>query len=77
MKGETDNSTIIVGNINTPHSKMDRTTRQTTNKDTAVTSNTVTSPSCRHTEHAPSHGGTHTLLTCTWDALQDRLYLKL
>ena len=34
MKGEIDNNTIIVGDVNTPLTAMDRSTRQTISKET-------------------------------------------
>lgn len=41
MKGEINNNTIIVGNFNTPLTPMDRTTKQTINKETQTLNDTI------------------------------------
>ena len=40
-KGETDSNTIIVGDFNTPHTPMDRSSKQKINKETQVLSDTL------------------------------------
>ena len=41
LQGEMDESTIIVGNFNTPVSEMDRSSRQIISKDTVELNNTI------------------------------------
>ena len=41
MKGEIDHNTIIVGDFNTPHSPMDRSSKQKSNKETQVLSDNI------------------------------------
>ena len=41
IKGEIDNSIIIVGDPNTPHSSMDRSSRQKINKETQALNDTL------------------------------------
>ena len=44
MKGEINNNTIIVGNVNTPLMSMDRSTKQKINKETQTLSDTMVQP---------------------------------
>ena len=41
MKGEINNNTIIVGDINTPLTPMDRSTKQKSNKETQTLNDTI------------------------------------
>ena len=41
MKGEINNNAIIVGDFNTPHTLMDRSTKQKSNKETQTLNNTM------------------------------------
>ena len=41
MKGEINNSTIIVGDFNTPHTPMDRSTKQKIVKETQTLNDTM------------------------------------
>ena len=41
MKGEINNNTIIVGDINTPLTTMDRSTKQKINKETQTLNDTI------------------------------------
>ena len=41
MKGEINNNTIIVGDFNTPHTPMDRSTKQKINKETQTLNDTI------------------------------------
>ena len=41
MKGEINNNTIIVGDINIPHTPMDRSTKQKINKETQTLNDTM------------------------------------
>ena len=40
-KGETDSNTIIVGDFNTPHTPMDRSSKQKINKETQILNDTI------------------------------------
>ena len=41
IKGETENNTVIVGDINTPLTSMDRSSRQKINKTTEILNDTT------------------------------------
>ena len=41
MKGEINNNTIIVGDLNTPLTPMDRSTKQKINKETQTLNDTI------------------------------------
>ena len=41
MKGEINSNTIIGGDINTPHTPMDRSTKQKINKETQTLNDTI------------------------------------
>ena len=41
MKGEINNNTIIVGDFNTPLTRMDRLTKQKINKETQTLNDTI------------------------------------
>ena len=41
MKGEINNNTIIVGDVNTPATPMDRSTKQKINKETQTLNDTL------------------------------------
>ena len=41
MKGEIDSNTIIVGDINTPHTPMDKSSKQKINKETEALNDTI------------------------------------
>ena len=41
IKGEIDSSTVIVGDFNTPHTPMDRSSKQKINKETQVLNDTL------------------------------------
>ena len=44
MKGEINNDTIIVGDLNTPLTPMDRSTKQKINKETQTLNDTIDQP---------------------------------
>lgn len=69
LREEIDSSTALVGNINTPLTIMDRTTRQNTRKETEDLNNTVNRP---HLRDRALHPGTHILLKRTQDIFQHR-----
>ena len=68
VKGETDSNTIIVGDINTPLSSMDRSSRQKISKATEVSNDTVDHfdlIDTYRTPHSPQKCRIHILLKCT------------
>ena len=44
MKGEINNNTIIVGDLNIPLTSMDRSTKQKINKETQTLNDTIDQP---------------------------------
>ena len=77
IKGEIDSTTIIVGDINTPLSPMDRSSKMKINKETQAlndTSNKRDLIDIYRTFH-PKSGRIHFLLKCTQNIVQDRSHL--
>ena len=64
-KGEINNSAIIIGDVNTPHSIMERTTRQKISKETENTINQLDLTDKYRTFY-PKQYSIHILLKCTW-----------
>ena len=67
IKGEIDSNTIIVGNLNTPLTPMDRSSKQNINKNTQVLNDTLDEmdlidifrtfhPNAEHTLFSSAHG---------------------
>ena len=74
MKGEINNSTIIVGDFNTPLTTMDRSTKQKNSKETQTLNDTIHQLDLidiYKTFH-PQNNEFHLLLKCTRNFLQDR-----
>ena len=74
MKGEINNNTIIVGDFNTPLTRMDRLTKQKINKETRTLNDTrdqLDLIDIYRTFH-PQNNEFHLFLKCTWNLLQDR-----
>ena len=74
MKGEINNITIIVGDINTPLTPMDRSTKQKINKETQTLNDTIDQLDLidiYRTFHPKTMNFTF-FLKCTWKLLQDR-----
>ena len=76
IKGEIDSNTIIVGDLNTPLTPMDRSSKQKISKETQVLNDTLDEIDLIvifRTFH--SNTRTHLLLKCTWNIFQDRPHL--
>ena len=77
MKGEIDSNTIIVGDFNTPLTPMDRSSKQTINKETQVLNDTLDEMDLidiLRTFH-PNAEYTFFSMECTWNILHDRPHL--
>ena len=76
IKGEIDSNTIIVGDFNTPHTPMDRSSKQKINKETQVLNDTLDDMDLIdifRTFHPNAEE--YTFFSCTWNILQDRTHL--
>ena len=77
IKAETDCNTIIVGDLNTPLTQMDRSSKQNSDKETQVLNDTLDEMDLIdifRTFH-PKYRRIHLLLKCTWNIPQDRPHL--
>ena len=77
IKVEINSNTIIVGDLNTPLSPMDRSSTMKINKETQALNDTLNKMDLidiYRTFH-PKKNRLHFLLKCSWNILQDRLYL--
>ena len=72
IKGETDSSTIIVGDFNTSLTPMDRSSKQKTNKGTQVLNDTLDEIDLNLWDIPSKFRRIHLLFKCTWNILQDR-----
>ena len=75
IKGEIDSNTMIVGDINTPLTPMDRASKQKINKETQVLSGTLDEMDLIDI-FKTFHQNAEYLLKCTWNILQDRPHLE-
>ena len=77
IKGDIDENTIMVGDLNTPLTSMDRSFRQKTNKATEILKETIEKLDfidiCR-TLH-PKKISIHILLKCSWNILKNRPHI--
>ena len=76
-KVEIDNNTIIVGDLNTPLSPMDRSSKMKINKETQTLNDTLNKMyliDIYRTFYPKNR--IHFLLKCSWYILQDRPYLR-
>ena len=76
IKAEIDSNTIIVGDLNSPLTPMDRSSKQKINKETQVlndTSDEMDFIDIFRTLHPNVEE--YTFLSCTWNILQDRTHL--
>ena len=68
-----DSNTIIVGDFNTPLSKMDRSSQQNINKDIVAFNNALDEMDLTDIESLLSQRSkTHILFKCTWNIFKDR-----
>ena len=77
IKGEVNSYTIIVGDFNTPLSPMDRSSKMKRNKETQALNDTLNKMDLIDIDRTfhPKTTEIHFLLKCSWNILQDRLYL--
>ena len=74
IKGEIDQSTIIVGDFNTPLTAMDRFIRQKINKATEILKDTIEKLDLIYifrTLHSKKKIRIYLLLKCTWNILKE------
>ena len=69
MKGEINNTTIIVGDFNTTLTSMDRSTKQKIGKETQALNDTLDQLELQGI--SPTTNGLHLFLNCTWNILQN------
>ena len=77
IKGEINSNAIIVGDFNTPLSPMDTSSIMKINKETQASNYTLNKMDLidiYRTFH-PKNSRLHFVLKCSWNILQDRLYL--
>ena len=67
IKGEMDSNTIIVGDFNTPHTPMDRSSEKKMNKETQVLKDTLDEMDLIDIQDISSKCRIHLLLKCTWN----------
>ena len=76
VKGEIDSNTIIVGDLNTQLTPMDRSSKQKINKETHVLNDTFDEMDLIDIfSTIPSKDRRIHLLKCTWNILQNRPHL--
>ena len=76
IKGETDGNTIIVGDLNTPLTPMDRSYRQKSKKVTEILKDTIEKLDNLHFQDIiPLKIRIHILLKCTWNILKNRPHI--
>ena len=76
IKGERDSNTIIVGDVNTPLSPMDRLSKMKINKEKQALNDTLNMTDLIDIYRIPSKNNRiHIFLKCSWNILQDRSYL--
>ena len=68
MKGEISNSTMIVGDFNTPLTPMDRSTKHKINKETQTLNDKMDQLDLIDIQNNEFH----LFLKCTWNLLQNR-----
>ena len=76
IKGEIDSNTIIVGDLNTPLSPMDRSSKMKINKETQAIKDTLNKMDLIDIYRTfIQNNRIHFLLKFSWNILQDRSYL--
>ena len=75
LKGEIESNTIIVRDLNTPVTSMDRSSKQKINKETQALNDTIDKIDIIDIYRASKHSRLHFLLKCAWNILQDRSHL--
>ena len=75
FKKDIDSNTIVVGDFNTPMSKMDRSSKQNINKDIVALNNALDQMDLTdiyRTFHPKE--AKYTFFKCTWNIFKDRLH---
>ena len=82
FKKDIDSNTILVGDFNTPLSKMDRSSKQNINKDIVALNNALDQVDLTdiHREReslSSQRSKIHILFKCTWNIFKDRPHDKM
>ena len=77
LKGEIQNSIIIVGDISIPVSIMDRTTRKESARNRRLKHYNKSSKLSRYLQNTSPSAAEYNLLKCTQNILQDRPYVRI
>ena len=74
VKGEINNNTMIVGDLNTPFTPMDRSTKQKINKEAQTLNDTIDQLDLIDIYRTFHPNEFHLFLKCSRNLLQDRLH---
>lgn len=77
LEGEIDKCTIILGDLNTPLSEMDRSSRQKITRDVLELKGTINQLNKIDIQTSFNDGRLHILLRLTWNIHQNRLHSGL
>ena len=76
IKGEINNNTIIVGDLNNPLSPMDRSSKMHINKETQALNDTLDQMDLIDIYRTFHSKKTECTFKCSWNILHDRTYLR-